>query len=190
MSEVDPVERAARPQAPQPPARYYPLPPAPPAAIKPIPRWVWIGSAILVLAFCGAMIPVYRYVTAQWHKADPLIAGLHQKMAQGDDAGIFAESDPLYQEQVGLEKSNRLFDNIRAQLGAPQSTTCMSQFVSANSTDGTMLTLTFNTIFDKGVGTETLKLHKENGVYRMIGYHVFSSQLKADSIPAEIRVEK
>ncbi len=185
MSEVDPLERAARPPVSQPqyPARYYPLPPAPAAEMKPIPRWVWVGSVVLVLALCGAMVPVLRIIARQWHRADPLIAKLHRQMAAGDDVGIFAGSDP----QVGLEKSNKLFDSIREQLGAPQSTTLMNEEVSANSQDGRVLTLTYRTIFDRGVATETLKLHRKNGPYRMIGYNLQSPQLKTDAIPADIR---
>jgi hypothetical protein len=125
----------------------------------------------------------------EWHKADPLIAGLHEKMAKGDDAGIFAESDPAYQEQVGREKSDQLFDYVRQQLGAPQSTTLISQTVSDNSREGAGLTLIFSTVFDKGTGTETVKLRKTNGVYRMLGYNVLSPQIKGDEVPTEIRIK-
>ena len=184
MSEGDPRPVVTQPQAP---ARYYPLPPAPAAEMKPISKWVWIGSVILVLALCGAMIPVYRYLGAQWHEADPLIAGLHQKMVRGDDAGIFAESDPLYQT-VGREMSDRLFDRVRDQLGAPQSTELLNQDISTDSTEGRILTLSFSTTFDKGTGVETLRLHKTKGVYRMIGYSVLSNQRKGDAAAVEIKL--
>ena len=184
MGEGDLRPQVTQPQAP---ARYYPLPPAPAAEMKPISKWVWIGSVILVLALCGATIPVYRYVTAQWHRYDPLIAGLHQKMAKGDDAGIFAESDPMYQT-VGRDMSDRLFDKVRDQLGAPQSTELLNQDISTDSTQGRILTLIFSTTFDKGMGWETLRLHKTKGVYRMIGYSVLSNQRKGDAAAVEIKL--
>jgi hypothetical protein len=176
MSEGDPAAR-----------RYYPAPPVPAAEMKPISKWVWIASAVFVLLLCAAIIPVYRFFNAQWHEADPLIAGLHQKMAKSDDEGIFAKSDPLYQT-VGRKMSDRLFDRVRDQLGAPQSSELLNQDVSADSTAGSVLTLTLSTTFDKGTGVETLKLHKTKGVYRMIGYSVLSRQRKGDTAPVEIKL--
>jgi hypothetical protein len=167
------------------PPRFYPLPPAPPAAIKPIPRWIWIITAVLILAVGGATVPIYKSFHSHWREAYPYIDSLHAKMTQGDDAGIYAQADPAWQQEIGQEKSNHIFDYVRNQLGAPRSTACTNQNISTNATSGTTLVLTFTTVFDKGTGIETLTLHQSNGVYRMIGYNIHSDELKA--IPSDIK---
>jgi hypothetical protein len=188
MSEVDPGGQVPLPAPPVP--RYYPRPPAPPPVLKPISPWVWIGAAVVVLALIGAAFPLYRLFHTQWHKADPIIAALHAQMAKGDDAGIFAQSDPAYQAQVGVTKSNELFDHVRQQLGAPHSSTCISQNISSDSKFGETLTLVFQTDFDKGTGTETLRMHKVGGAYKLLGYYVRSPQIPQDAVPADLRVQK
>jgi hypothetical protein len=183
MSETDPLK-----PSPVPAPLYYPAP-VQATAIKPVPRWVWIASAIAVVCLIAAAIPIYKIVRTQWRKADAYIAPLHAKMIQGDDAGIFAESDPAYQQSVGLEKSNHLFDYVREQLGAPRSSTCIGQNISAKTGEGSILTLTFSTVFDKGTGTERVSLHKLNGVYRMVGYNVQSPQIPQSHIPSELKTK-
>lgn len=181
MSEADPIN-----PSPVPAPLYYPAP-LQTAPIKPLPRWIWIASAIAVVCLIAAAIPIYKIVSTQWRKANAYIAPLHAKMIQGDDAGIFADSDPAYQQEVGLQKSNHLFDYVRDQLGAPRSSTCIGQNISAKTGEGAILTLTFSTVFDKGTGTETLSLRKLNGVYRMVGYHVQSPQIKQTYVPSELK---
>jgi hypothetical protein len=168
---------------PLPPRNY----PAPPPAIKPIPRWIWIAAAVLILAAGVAAISVYKTIHTRWRANYLYIDALHAKMTQGDDAGIFAQADPEWQQEIGHEKSNHIFDYVRDQLGAPRSTSCTNQDISTNATDGTILTLTFTTVFDKGTATETLKLHKSNGVYRMISYNINSDHLTA--IPPDLKAD-
>jgi len=108
-------------------------------------------------------------------------------MARGDDAGIFFHADPHYQQQVGKEKSARLFANVRSQLGAPRSSKLTSTRFSTNPAVGQVITARFATVFDKGSGTETITLHNVNGQYLILGYYVRSKLIPPSQIPADLR---
>jgi hypothetical protein len=108
-------------------------------------------------------------------------------MTAGDDAGIFNNSDPDYQAQVGKAKSNQLFDFVRERLGAPLSSRAVGFNMTSTSRYGEVLTLTFETKFSKGQGTETIKWHKVGGRYQLIGYHVDSSAIKQSNVPQNLR---
>jgi hypothetical protein len=167
MSQFDP-----------PPPRFYP---APPPELKPIAPWIWIASIVGVLALCAAAIPLYKSynsIKAQTQQANDLLAGLHAKMIQADDAGIFAASDPLYQQEVGEAKSDALFDNIRQQLGAPRSSIYVGEKTLTDPKYGSVLSLTFSTRFDLGTGREIFTLRKSDSGYRMLRYVVRSKELK------------
>jgi hypothetical protein len=170
-----------------PPPRYYPPPPAPSAKIKPIPHWVWITAAVLVLSVVAGSVPLYRHIVHDWHRADGLIAGIHTRMVAGDDAGIYSTADTGYQSAIGLQRSNKLFDYVRTQLGSPRAFTCTGQAVNVDSKNGEILTLTVSTVFDKGSGTETFKFHRSDGVYKLLLYKVLSPQIVDAEIPADLK---
>jgi hypothetical protein len=175
----------------QPPRPYsFALPPAPPAELKPIPRWIWITTLIVVLVFAGLAIlavPTFRSLRQQTSLASTAVANLHASMKKGDDDGIFNHADVDYRRQVGQQKSHELFDYVRSRLGAPHTSMMISTFVSADTKAGQVLTLQYQTVFDKGSGTETIKLHKVNGQYLLLGYTVQSLQVPPSEIPADLR---
>jgi hypothetical protein len=166
MSELDPL-----------PPRY----PAPPVNLKPISSWKWIASIAGVLALCAAIVFVYKSFKGVMRQADPLIAGLHAKMVRGDDAGIFADSDPSYRQRVGEGKSDAIFKKIHDQLGAPRTATCFSQQMPSDTQLGTVLILSCSTTFDRGIGSEAMMMRKSDSGYRMMTYSLQSSVLSVTS---------
>jgi hypothetical protein len=164
-------------------ARYFP-PAPPPSVTKPVAKWVWLGSALLIAAIIACAIAIYRAADRSFLA---LVAPLHARMAAGDDAGIFSNSDPAYQVQVGATKSNQLFDYVRDRLGAPLFCHVSGFNYSGDAKEGVQLTLVFTTTFSKGNGTETIKWRKVNGQFRLLSYRVVSTKLVEGDIPQNLR---
>jgi hypothetical protein len=161
----------------------FPLPPAPPAELKPIPRWIWITTAIVILLLAGLVIPAIRSFQKERAAASAVVANLHSSMIRGDDAGIFSLADPSYQQQFGEENSAKLFANVRAQLGAPRSSKLIRAYFSSKPAVGQIITMRFSTVFDKGPGIETIRLHKVNGQYLLLSYFVRSKLIPVTEAP-------
>lgn len=171
---------------PGPPASFA-YPPAPPADLKPIPRWVWISVAAFLIVLTVLAVPVYRSIRTQSHLASSAVNTLHADMTRRKDAMIFDQSDAAYQQDVGRKKSDELFDWVYSSLGDPHDATLVGTYASANAKTGEILTLTYKTNFDKGVATETIKLHKVGDRYLLIAYTVQSPQLKQEDVPTDLR---
>jgi hypothetical protein len=165
--------------------RFYP---APPVELKPISKWMWIASVAGVLLFGTVLIFGLRAWRSETHLGSVAVDALHANMTQGDDAAIFAQSDPAYQHDVGLEKSNRLFDLVHNRLGIPRTSFRINTNVKATTKFGETLTLVNQTMFDNGSGTETIILHKVKNTYKLLGYYVRSPQMDANVIPKDLKL--
>ncbi len=162
---------------------HFTLPPAPVVELKPIPRWIWIATAVVILFLAGLVIPVVRSFQKERAAASAAVTNLHRSMIRGDDAGIFRLAAPSYQQQIGEENSARLFANVRAQLGAPRSSKLIRAYFSSRPAVGQIITMRFSTVFDKGPGIETIRLHKINGQYLLLSYSVRSKLIPLESAP-------
>jgi hypothetical protein len=156
-------------------------------SLKPIPRWIWVATAIILVLLAGLAIPVVRSMRQQTAVLSAVVASLHASMTKGDDAGLFSHADVAYQQQVGEQKSARLFAYVRARMGAPHASKLTGTYISADTKAGQVLTLQYQTVFDKGSGTETIKLHKVNGQYLLLGYMMQSTEMPPSEIPADLK---
>jgi hypothetical protein len=180
MSELNPPRQTPR---------FY-TPPAPPTVVlKPVAPWIWIASALVIVALVASAFPLIKMFRAQSGLANPVVTQLHARMTAADNAAIYADADPSYQTDVGRQGSNDLFDFVRTKLGTPHYSTRIGTNISNDSKTGEVLTLEYATAFDNGSGTETIKLHKSNGVYKLLGYEVQSPLLKQEDIPVKLRVK-
>jgi hypothetical protein len=187
-------ERPAAPLAPIRPFGAGSFPPPPPGAyaaagisaamMAPKPRsrqWLWwvLGSVVLVLALLtvGGLKVWHVFQSAAREEIVPL----HEAMKRGDLAGILAAADPAYRQEVGQERSDKLFTLIHDKMGDPVSYTVLNVNKSAYSGQGVKMTLVLDTTFTKGNGQETLVFHKDDGTWKMLGYHCRSSLLKGHS---------
>lgn len=185
VTPVAPVGERARPFGPG----YFPPPPPgayaaagiSPAMMAPKPRsrgWItWVVGAVLLVFTLLAVGGVKLWRVFQTAGREEIVP-LHDAMKRGDLAGIFAASDPAYQQDVGQERSNKLFTLIHDKMGDPVSYTVTNVNESTMAGGGTKKTLVLNTRFTKGYGQETLVFHKDAGVWKMIGYHCRSTLLK------------
>lgn len=183
MSAPD-LSPPTQPQPYHPPVRFYP---APQAQLKPISRWIWISS-VLALLLCATAITVgIRAWRSQTHLGSVVVDTLHANMTQSNDQAIFDQSDPAYQYDVGLERSNKLFDFVHSRLGTPHSSFRINTTIKHTTKFGEIDTLVNQTIFDKGSGTETITLHKVNGTLKLIGYYVRSPQMDDNDVPKDLK---
>lgn len=183
MSDLDPSRRPS-----QQPARSFVLPAPPPTELKPIALWMWIGSVALVLILAIGSVVFIKSIRAQAHTADAAVAALHKQMIAAEDASIYADADPTYQDTITAETSNSLFDNVRTRLGSPRSSSQTDTDFSNHDDMGDFLTLHYATVFDKGSGAETICLHKLNGVWKLAAYNVESPLLQVKRTPVRVKI--
>lgn len=169
--------------------RAFVLPTAPPADLKPIPSILWIAATAVFVLLAVIATPAIRSMRQQAAILSGVVNTLHTSMTNGDDDEIFNQADEAYQQDVGQQKSAELFAYVRSQLGAPHSSTLIGTYLFADSSEGKILTLNYRTAFDKGSATETIKLHKVNDQYLLVGYTVHSPQLRPSEIPADLKTK-
>lgn len=170
----------------QPPIRtsgYYPPPPTQ-TVVKPIGRWVWGVVALLLVILVAGGAYAYRRVTGS---ALAIVAPLHAEMVAGRVESIFQESDQAFQAQVGREKSDQLFQFVQDKLGAPVASHLSGINWATTSQAGDVTTMVFTTRFVKGEGTETIKWHRVQGVYRLLSYTVTSPKIVPADVPQNLR---
>ncbi len=102
---------------------------------------------------------------------------MHQKMTNGDLAGIYDGADQRYKDAVSRAKSDALFSAIALKLGSPQD--CKQQGFNINATtSGTTLRLVCETKFSKdATGTETFVWIKSGDQFRLLSYNIDSDAL-------------
>ncbi len=102
---------------------------------------------------------------------------MHQKMTNGDLAGIYDGADQRYKDAVSREKSDALFSAVARKLGAPEN--CKQQGFNINTTtSGTTIRLVCQTTFSKNAtGVETIVWIKSGDQFRLVGYHIESDEL-------------
>jgi hypothetical protein len=155
-----------------------------PATRRPIARWVWLVGALFAVT---ASVWGYYVFRTQRIAAHSVIDELHAQMRLGDNAAIFAASDPAYQAAVGQAKTDELFAFIRDKMGDPQTSTLAGWNVQTTTSTGQQKTLVFETQFAKGSGTETLVLHKVGGRWELLSYNVRSKLIRDDDLPADLK---
>jgi hypothetical protein len=158
---------------------------------KPVRQWIWwAGGALLLLLIAGATWSGVKLWGAFQSSGKVQITRLHQEMKSQDWDTILKEADPAYQEQVGKAKSDELFEVVHEHMGDPVSYSVDNVNVATDKTEGTTETLVLETKFTKGNGTETLKYHKVDGVWRMIAYTCHSKLLDGVRLKSDEAKEK
>jgi hypothetical protein len=143
-----------------------------------------VGQAALALALglCLASIGLSGCsgclgIANSGHQAQTLAAGMHRKMADSDQAGIYDGADQRYKSAVSREKSDALFSAVASKLGAPQDCKQKSFNVMA-ATWGTTIRLVCETTFSKGAtGMETFVWVKSGDQFKLLSYHIDSEEL-------------
>jgi hypothetical protein len=131
----------------------------------------WLPIALLVPTGC------YLNVKGSSDQAVKLATATHQQMAQSDLAGIYNNADQRYRNAVTREKSDALFSSISRKLGAPLD--CKPGSTNTQvATWGSTIVSECTTRFSKdATGVETFTWSKTGENYRLLGYHINSTDL-------------
>lgn len=110
-------------------------------------------------------------------QAQTLVTELHQKMTNGDLAGIYDGADQRYKDAVTRQRSDALFSSVSRKLGTPGK--CNQQGFTINATtSGTVLRLVCKTTFSKdATGTESFTWIKSGEQFRLLRYDIESEEL-------------
>ncbi len=95
----------------------------------------------------------------------------------GNDAAIFDDADPIYRRSVMREVSDRTFDQVRALLGEPLTTTLNGGDELPSIGSGKVYRMNVLTTFTKGSSVEQIIVHYDESrdCFRMLGYEVTTS---------------
>lgn len=135
---------------------------------------LWLSLVFTGLCGCSGCLGV---IANSGQQAQTLAATMHQRMADGDLAGIWDSADQRYKSAVSREKSDALFSAVRNKLGVPQD--CKQQGLNVTAAIwGTTIRLVCETMFSKGAtGVETFVWVKSDDEFKLMYYHIDSDAL-------------
>ena len=142
-------------------------------------RKLWLIGVVLALASCGA-----KQDTDQ---AEAQVAAFHRAYEVENFAQLWDRSAPTMKELTPRAQFLELMHTMRGKLGAFKSARQVGWNVNY-ATGGSQITLTYETTFANGPGTETFVYDTSNPP-RLMGWHVVSPAL-LESGPAEAVADK
>lgn len=141
-------------------------------------RAIFVGMAALLLAACNPF--------SQMDDADAQIETFHAHYSSGDFDAIYQMAAPEFRESVSQDGWNELMQFVSAGLGAAEDSSQTG--FNINTDNGvTSTTITRETSFALGEGTETFTFTGSGEDMRLIGWEVQSETLEkpADGEPAD-----
>ena len=137
-------------------------------------KFILLGVAILVTFLmwqCGTAL--YQGAT----KSDAIVSHFHELLNNGKYEQICGEADPYFQAAENKQALLKVLLLIHERLGRAGATTRGVVNVNAN-TNGTFLSVDYQTQFEKGTAKEEFTFRKSvTGDLKLLGYHVQSSAL-------------
>ncbi len=103
----------------------------------------------------------------------------HAQLADGDDDAIYQEADRAYKRSVTKEASHQLMVRVRRRMGQIQRAEYQS-FLMSEATDGTFITLRYNTKFSNGDLEEEFTFRIDQGRATLVRYEASSPNLLAE----------
>lgn len=132
-----------------------------------------LAIACIALAFaalgCGAMMK-------RKDAAEPAVAKFHQQLNDKQFAQIYAESGEKMKAVSTEQEMVEIFEAIHRKLGNVKNTTAGSFNVSS-TTSGTFITITYETEFTEGKGSEQFVFELDGDKAILVGYHINSKEL-------------
>ena len=142
-------------------------------------RKPWLAGIVLALTGCGA--------AGDMDAAGEQVAAFHRGYDAGKYGPLWERSAPTMQQLTPKQQFLDLMVALRARLGAVKSTS-RTGFNVNYATGGSQVTLTYQTVFANGEGTETFIYDTEDPP-RLLGWNVVSPALVAPA-PAAAMAEK
>jgi hypothetical protein len=134
---------------------------------------------VIVVGFlvCMTISGCYANLSANQKGALDLANAMHDRMRQGDLAGIYANADQRYRSAMSREKSDALFSAIARKLGSPQNCNQQSSNLQVATWGTTLRTICQTTFTKNATGSETFVWIKTDNQFRLLSYTINSDQL-------------
>ena len=142
-------------------------------------RNLWLAGIALSLTACGAM--------EDMDDAEAQVAAFHRAYDAGKYGPLWDRSGPTMKEITTRQQFLDLMVAVRAKLGAVKSTS-RTGFNVNYATGGSQVTLTYQTVFANGEGTETFFYDTEKPP-RLLGWNVVSPAL-FEAQPGAVAADK
>ncbi len=120
--------------------------------------------AVLALALGGCQ------AGGDMDAAEQQVAGFHRRYGAGQFEPVFAESSPVLKELTPRPQFLAFLAETRKRLG-PVKSTKQTGWNANYATGGSQVTLTYETVFANGAGTETF-VYDTRDPPRLMGYHI------------------
>ena len=134
-----------------------------------MPKWLSPTLAALALASCQA--------GEDMDAAEAAVAAFHKDYDAGRFAAIFAKSSPVLKELTPQPQFLAFLSATREKLGPVKSARQTEWHVNYD-TGGSQVTLTYQTTFAYGEGTETF-VYDTADPPRLLGYHISAPVIAA-----------
>lgn len=110
-------------------------------------------------------------------KSDTFVAEFHRNMNAGKFDDIYNQSDAAFRQSSTKEDLLKFLAAVHNKLGTAGSTSRAGINVNTN-TNGTFVTVTYTTQYDKGTAAETFTWRKGvTGDLKLVGYDIRSNAL-------------
>ena len=140
-----------------------------------MPKRLLIVALTLLLAACS--------FAADKNTAEAAVERFHQMVAAGQFEEIYAQATPEFQRAGPRENAIALFREVRDRLGPVRQTS--QQGWEVNMVDGgNVVTLTYETQFTQGRGTERFIFRVNGGSAQLLGYNINAPDAPAAPAPA------
>jgi hypothetical protein len=139
--------------------------------------WLFVASPFLFMGACS--IIVFHAKSAYLPAAIAASSHLHEQLAHGEDAQIYTNADPSFQNALPAATALRFFARIRRKLGPCQYSGPRTWSANTNSS-GTLITVVYHERCSNGSGDETLRWKMGDGAVRLVYMNVNSPELLTD----------
>jgi hypothetical protein len=108
--------------------------------------------------------------------AEPAVAKFHQQFNDKQFAAMYAESSQKMKDAATEQELTELLDAVHRKLGAVKDSKSTGWHVNT-TTDGTFVTVTYDTTFTDGAGSEQFIFEMDGDKATLVNYHINSKEL-------------
>jgi hypothetical protein len=139
--------------------------------------WLFIASPFLLMGGCSSFF--FHARSAYLPAAVAASSHLHEQLARGEEAQIYANADPSFQVALLSATALKFFARIRRKLGSCQYSGPTTWSANTDQS-GTYVTVVYHDQCSNGSGDETLRWKLEDDAARLVFINVNSPEMLTD----------
>lgn len=130
----------------------------------------FLAAASLLLCSCGSM-------AVDTELAKQGVAQFHSQLNAEQYATVYGSTDPEFRKITSQADFTKLLVAVHRKLGSVQQSNLRTWNAAWYTSQGTTMTLTYDTTFSTGSGTEQFVWHISGNRALLYGYHINSDDL-------------